>query len=726
MYDSRNVLGSLLIFALLVCPAFAVADAGDATVYEIQQGVYGSFTWVTVDSIVVTALLGDGFFIEESAGGAHSGMYVFYGDTPPVNRGSMVTISGYYYEDFDVSIVNASSGLGGELTILSGGNPEPGPDAVTVGDVNTGSATAEQWEGVVVTLDNVVCTSVGAESWLVAEFDGEAPGETLVVDDSLAYNIPSVGDSITALTGVLHYIGSDFILEPRDNYDVLITDMTPPGTIADLSASPGEYNGTVNLSWTATGDDGGAGTATAYVVRYSASPITGANWAAATDVAGEPAPETSGSSEFWVCQNLPPGQTLYFAVRAEDEALQQGGVSNSPSSFVTDSQPKLEIHCINVGQGDCTLILSGTGKSFLFDAGWNGEGNAEVIPYLQSLGINQLTYMGASHYDADHIGGLDEVHDGIGVDSAAYDRGWSYETVTYSDYVSAIGALRTTINDGDVIDMGDGVSIKCVCVNGNGLLAPPFNSTQYSENDLCVGYVVSVGSFQFFVGGDVSGNAGCYPYHDIETSVGGEVGDIEVLRTNHHGSYCNTNANFVNSLVPQASIISVGNSNPYGHPTATVIGRLVNKNSYIYQTELGAGGSIPPGRGEVAGDIVIRTNGFGTFTIQDSVYLVDAATAVPVPVNPGRLMLLPNSPNPFNPTTTVRYQISEPGPARLVVLDLRGRVVDVIASGNHDLGAFSRTWNGTDRQGREVASGVYFLMLEAEGGKETRKMTLVR
>jgi len=79
-----TAVGLLVLFTGF--PGTLRADAGDATIYEIQQGVYSQFTWVTVDSTVVTAVAPNGFWIEEPAGGAYSGIYVNRGDTPPVNR----------------------------------------------------------------------------------------------------------------------------------------------------------------------------------------------------------------------------------------------------------------------------------------------------------------------------------------------------------------------------------------------------------------------------------------------------------------------------------------------------------------------------------------------------------------------------------------------------------------------------------------------------------------
>ncbi|HEY3474152.1 MAG TPA: MBL fold metallo-hydrolase, partial [Anaerolineales bacterium] len=69
----------------------------------------------------------------------------------------------------------------------------------------------------------------------------------------------------------------------------------------------------------------------------------------------------------------------------------------------------LEIHHINIGQGDATLIVGPTGKSLLFDAGesyWNSTADAQVVgPYIESvLGCKSLDYVVISHFHVDHIG----------------------------------------------------------------------------------------------------------------------------------------------------------------------------------------------------------------------------------------------------------------------------------------------------------------------------------
>ena len=290
------------------------------------------------------------------------------------------------------------------------------------------------------------------------------------------------------------------------------------------------------------------------------------------------------------------------------------------------SYGNLKIHCLDVGQGDCTIIVSPTGGTLLFDGGKNGRGTGVVVPYLQSLSLEALDYVVASHYHEDHIGGIDEVVGYLGIDSvrvSALDRGWSYSTPTYTDYAAAVAAKRTTIFDGQVIDLGGGVTVTCVAVNGNDVLTPPFDD-QYDENDYSVSLLVEYLDFDLFVAGDLSG-VNSSSYNDIETSVGHEVGPVEVYRVDHHGSISNSNANIVSSLLPRVSVISVGD-NPYGHPMQTILDRLVFYGSYIYQTGLGTGGTIPAGNGEVVnGHVVIEVD--STFYVINTTDFYDMGTA---------------------------------------------------------------------------------------------------
>ena len=83
-------------------------------------------------------------------------------------------------------------------------------------------------------------------------------------------------------------------------------------------------------------------------------------------------------------------------------------------------------------------------------------------------------------------------------------------------------------------------------------------------------------------------------------------------------------------------------------------------------------------------------------------------------------------PNPFNPKTTIAYYIPERGDVELSVYDIAGRRVAVLEQGAGDEGRHSSTWNGTDERGNPVATGVYFLRLDALGVSRTIKAVLLK
>ncbi len=90
------------------------------------------------------------------------------------------------------------------------------------------------------------------------------------------------------------------------------------------------------------------------------------------------------------------------------------------------------------------------------------------------------------------------------------------------------------------------------------------------------------------------------------------------------------------------------------------------------------------------------------------------------------IRLEPVRPNPFNPATTISYELPVAGRVRLAVYDASGRLVAVLEDGPRDAGSHSLTWEGTDDNGTDVSSGIYFLRLETAAGDATRKMALVR
>jgi len=98
-----------------------------------------------------------------------------------------------------------------------------------------------------------------------------------------------------------------------------------------------------------------------------------------------------------------------------------------------------------------------------------------------------------------------------------------------------------------------------------------------------------------------------------------------------------------------------------------------------------------------------------------------ASSALPL-----RNWLWPNYPNPFNPETTVCFELVDSTPVRLLVYALTGQRVRTLVDGELAGGIHAAVWNGRDEDGRKVASGVYLLKLEMGGYQAMRKMLLVR
>ena len=99
---------------------------------------------------------------------------------------------------------------------------------------------------------------------------------------------------------------------------------------------------------------------------------------------------------------------------------------------------------------------------------------------------------------------------------------------------------------------------------------------------------------------------------------------------------------------------------------------------------------------------------------------------------PQRYALSQNVPNPFNPSTTIRFDLPEESHVRLAVYDADGRQVVELVSGTRPAGRYQEVWQGRDASGRAVSSGVYFAHIEAasvssaERLSSTRKMLLLQ
>ncbi|MDO9576349.1 MAG: PKD domain-containing protein, partial [Candidatus Cloacimonadales bacterium] len=88
--------------------------------------------------------------------------------------------------------------------------------------------------------------------------------------------------------------------------------------------------------------------------------------------------------------------------------------------------------------------------------------------------------------------------------------------------------------------------------------------------------------------------------------------------------------------------------------------------------------------------------------------------------------LLGNYPNPFNPTTTIRFSLCEPGVAKVDIYNIKGRLVKHLLDCEYPIGYHNVTWDGTDNSGKPVSSGVYFYRMKTQTYSKMRKMILLK
>lgn len=249
----------------------------------------------------------------------------------------------------------------------------------------------------------------------------------------------------------------------------------------------------------------------------------------------------------------------------------------------TVSAQQLVVHHIDVDQGDATLFVMPNGSTMLIDAGLDGRG-AVIADYLSNLGIVELDAFVLTHYDSDHMGGIDKlVGRGVVVNSWFDRGGWdsadscSPNTSQFCQY-SNTARIATALHPGWMIDLDPDVTIRVVASNGRvGMLSPYPDPTE--ENALSVTLVVSYRGFNYLIGGDLTS--------EVEERLLREaaVGDVDVYHVNHHGSETSSSRAFLEQVSPEVAIISAGSHCGYHHPRRAVLEALrVISGIDIYQT----------------------------------------------------------------------------------------------------------------------------------------------
>ena len=93
---------------------------------------------------------------------------------------------------------------------------------------------------------------------------------------------------------------------------------------------------------------------------------------------------------------------------------------------------------------------------------------------------------------------------------------------------------------------------------------------------------------------------------------------------------------------------------------------------------------------------------------------------------PSKFCLYPNYPNPFNPITTISYDLPDDGFVELSVHNMRGEKVTMLLKNNQEAGSYRMNWDGTDQNGELVSSGIYFLRIVCGNYSKASKMVFIR
>lgn len=251
-----------------------------------------------------------------------------------------------------------------------------------------------------------------------------------------------------------------------------------------------------------------------------------------------------------------------------EDFVTEGVISNT---YKTDSSSagQMQVHFIDVGQGDATLIAC-DGHYMLIDAGNNDKGTT-VQSYLMSQGVEKLDYVIGTHPDADHIGGLDVVIYKFDCDTIIMPD-VANDTRTYDDVVQAMkskGYQTTYPVVGETYTLG-GATFTIVAPNadyGNDM------------NDWSVGVLVQNGNNRFLFTGDAEEKA----EEDILNN-GIDI-SADVYAAAHHGSKTATSQAFLDKVSPTYVVISAGEGNKYGHPHAEVLNRLRAAGISVFRTD---------------------------------------------------------------------------------------------------------------------------------------------
>ena len=309
----------------------------------------------------------------------------------------------------------------------------------------------------------------------------------------------------------------------------------------------------------------------AHVTADLAIALTLATLAAAAAARGMAAPVAVGRGVRRPVRRVAAGITA-AAVLVAWPAAADGGGSGA-----------LEIHVIDVGQGDAIALRTPRGAWLLVDGGprtgtWDA-GARRVAPYLLKHGVRLIEALVVTHPDADHIGGVAAVEARIPV-ARIVDPGRVFGKDMHAALLADASGDRRTWLAGDA---GHALTIDGVRLD---FLHPSPAIGDWETNELSVVIRLAYGDFTMLLTGDAGAPAERAILENARRNGTLERLDVDVLKVGHHGSRSSTTAEFLAAVQPELAVIPVGRGNRYGHPHPTVVERLEQAGVQIYRTDL--------------------------------------------------------------------------------------------------------------------------------------------
>lgn len=257
----------------------------------------------------------------------------------------------------------------------------------------------------------------------------------------------------------------------------------------------------------------------------------------------------------------------------------------------------LQVHFLDVGQADSTLIISGE-EAMLIDAG-NNEDEDYILSYLKEHNITKLKYAVGTHSHEDHVGSMDSVIQNVTVENIILPKETT-TTKTYRDVLSAIEQEH-------VVEIRPEVKKEYQLGEASFMIVAP-NRQEYADtNDYSVGILLTYGKNKFLFTGDASEES------EREMMDTGIELQADVFQAGHHGSSTSNSLEFLKKVDPTYAVISCGVDNKYGHPHVEVIASFEEEDIQMYRTDK-------------QGTIVAESNGKDiTWKVEKSIALEDKA-----------------------------------------------------------------------------------------------------